>query len=134
MIVNTNHYARLFYPGGFFGADTIDRHVGSRDPKTVEPECPCKTRCADHDRKPYAFQFFDKTEAIMQDGEVLSGMPRNFSGMFFFSGEIFDIERVRRELAGHPSLLANMESNRWRRVVKTAQGYLPMSDDDQVLS
>lgn len=118
---NVVHYVRFWYPGVFVSEDSTKR-IASRNPALVKPPKDC-----------YAFQFFDRTETS-EDGETLRGKERNKSGMFFVGGRVMTLTEVRKELKGESTLIANMENNGYKRVIRTvANQFIPFGPKDKLL-
>lgn len=112
------HYVEFYFAGAFV-SDTSTRQVRSRDEVPVLP------------RGAYAYRFFDREEAVTNDGEVLVGQPKNRSPMTVF-GEEWPLARVEREMPGEATLLANMRGNGWKRVAECRQGFISLADSDVV--
>jgi len=114
----TKHYVRFTYAGSFV-SEHGDEPIRSRDSKIILP------------RGAYAWRVFDREE-VRHGGEVLKGEPKNF-GPRHIVGEVFDVERVRREVPDNDILLSNMKCNRWPKVIRCRQGFIPMEKDDVVI-
>lgn len=114
----TKHYVRYVIPAAF-GADYIIKEIESRDQKIELISIA------------YGYQLFDRVE-LDANGEKLLGVERNHSP-WHYKGEVYDIERVKREVQNNYSLLSNMRFNEWNRVLACAQGFIPLSDSDIVL-
>lgn len=115
-------YLEILYPGVMF-SETEQKKVLSRDPSKVKIP-----------NKAYGFRFYDRTEITTADGELLAGQPKNYSGTFYFGKEM-TIDDVRREIPNPSTLLSNMRSNGWKKVVKTRLGnFQPLTLEDTVLA
>lgn len=115
------HYVEFMYPGILF-SETSETPVKRRDSALV--------------KKPnmsYGFRFFDREET-KKNGEILIGRNKNYSSVYFFGGEVYTLARVKAELPNKDILISNMESNGYKRVVKTRFGqFLPLEKRDRVL-
>jgi hypothetical protein len=114
------HYAHIWHVGGFFSEDEY-RPVAKRDPALVSL-----------DGRAYAFSFVDREESEIH-GKLLKGEWEN-KGPRYIKGEIYDEARVRAEVPNSTILLDNMRCNRWSRVIKCKQGFLPLEDSDVALA
>lgn len=115
------HYAEFLYPGSFM-SETGVREVERRDAHPLPlPE------------RAYGWRFYDREAAVTPSGKVLLGDIENESPWTYI-GEIFDVERVKREVPDNRILVLNMEGNGWSRVVKCWQGFIPLKDGETVLS
>lgn len=102
------HYVERAVAGSFV-SDYSSREVEDRDPDkiilgTME----------------YGFRFYD-IEEVELDGELLRGKPKNHS-KWYYQGEEYTLEQVKRELPGSRILIENMECNGWNTVVKNKFG------------
>lgn len=85
-----------------------------------------------HGATPYAFQFSTRERS---DDELDSKVTRK-SGLYFLGGKIQSLEQVKADPDSTPTLISNMESNGYRRVVTNTNSYKwtqPLGDDDVVL-
>ena len=85
-----------------------------------------------HGATPYAFQFSTRERS---DDELDSRVTRK-SGLYFLGGKIQSLEEVKADPDSTPTLISNMESNGYRRVVTNTNSYKwtqPLGDDDVVL-
>lgn len=113
------HYARVLYAGSFFSEDEA-RPVERRDPALVSL-----------DGWAYGFWFEDREE-VDAGGETLVGPWKNRSPRHL-QGEVFDLDRVKREVPNSDILQRNMGYNNWSRVLRCKQGFIDLRDDDVVL-
>lgn len=115
----TRYYAEFQYPGTFL-SESSTRAVD--DPQSIEwPE------------RAYSCRTFARTVMVI-DGEELRGKARDYSPTTY-RGEVFDLERVKREHPDKRILIQNMQGNGYDRVVRTAFGQLfPINDTDIVIS
>lgn len=113
------HYVRVLHAGSFFSEDE-SRPVERRDPALVSL-----------DGWAYGFWFEDREE-VDAGGETLTGPWKNRSPRYL-QGEVFDLERVKREVPNSDILQSNMECNGWSRVLRCKQGFIDLRDDDVVL-
>jgi hypothetical protein len=111
-------YVKFFYPGSFFSEESVKK-INNRTDKIDVP------------KNAFAYEFFEKSE-IEQDGEVLTGFPRNISGRYYI-GELYDLERVKKEFPDKDVLIRNMESNDWTHVVKCSQGMVPFDTKKDIV-
>lgn len=79
----------------------------------------------------FGFRFHDVTEAELEDGEILTGKPKNISPRYL-RGEVHTLEDVERE-GKSLVLVENMKCNNWSRVIKCLQGYIPLYEGDVVI-
>lgn len=116
------HYAEFLYPG-LLVADTSAAEVTSRDPDTITLPDGC-----------FGFRFHDREEVTLENGKTLCGAAENFSGWYYI-GERFDLEQVKREKPHEHTLIENMRYNGYAAVVMTRYGQaFPLRDGDVVLS
>lgn len=117
------HYVTYWYPGVFVAED-LTKPISERNPKEAALQA---------SEGAYGFSFHDREETEV-DGEVLRGKKKNLSGMYYINGELFDVERVRKEVPNPRTLVSNMEGNGWAHVVKTRTGWFqPFWDDDELI-
>lgn len=120
-MTNLKQYVEFLYPGILFPESEI-REVSDRDSLIDAPK-----NC-------FAYQFFERQETNAEDGEVLLGKPKNYSGRFYF-GKLKTLEDVKKETPEARTLISNMESNNWNPVVLTRRGnYQPFGERDQIVS
>ena len=110
-------FVTIFYPGVFV-SETSEKEVTDRewspDPKSLV----------------YAWRFFDKEYADV-NGEALMGKPKNFSPTYYYGTELTAAEAISQ---GNPIAKANIEINRYKRVVKTKSGQMfPIEENDIVV-
>lgn len=67
-------------------------------------------------KKAFAYRFFDRQEAVAEDGEILSGKPRNYSGMNYI-GRILTLEDLKREMPYEKIQIKNMERKKLENIV-----------------
>lgn len=113
------HYVEYFYPRSFFSESDVQ-------------EIPC--RGMRHPKKERAFGYREFSREEVQAGnEVLKGQPKDYSGMTYW-GKVYTREEV--EALRDPrldTLLWNMRTNNYQRVVKTVLGnWQPLTERDQV--
>lgn len=118
----TKHFVAFTHVGSFFSEEST-QEIPSRELFLAKD--------VDWPRGAYCYQFFDREEVTV-DGETLVGKPKNKSPNYF-RGEIFDKERVKREVQPNTILLSNMENNGWQFVVKAFGRYFTMNDGDVVV-
>ena len=104
------HYVEFFYPGVFV-AETSDRQIKKRDAKSIKRP----------DDKPYAFRFFSREEK-KSNGEILSGKNKDYSGMYYFAGEVYTIEQLKCEFSKESILIRNVEANGYKAAIFTDCG------------
>jgi hypothetical protein len=107
------HYVKFWHAGSFCSED-MDKKIKSREDKIIVPQ------------GYYAYQFFDREETKGTTG-TLYGKEKNFSGWYFVGGELYDVERVKKEVPDSRILVSNMEGNNWPMVIKCNQGFLPFN-------
>lgn len=115
----TKHYVEYIYAGSFV-SETGTEEIPSRDQSITLP------------KGAYAYRIFDREE-IEQSGEILKGSPKNY-GPRHIKGDVYDLERVKREVSDNQILLSNMQSNGWPNVIKCRQGFIPAEEGDVLLS
>lgn len=114
------HYVEFLHPG-IMVSETSVKEVGERDPVMIA--LPPRT---------FGFRFFDREE-ITVSGETLRGEQKNFSG-WYYEGESYDLERLKRERPAEHILIENMETNHYAAVVMTRYGQaFPLRDGDIAL-
>jgi len=99
------------------------------EPHTVE--IPSRDAPVELNGRDYSYRVFDREEVTV-DGETLKGAPKNF-GPRHIRGDIYDAERVRREVPDNDILLSNMRCTGWTHVIKCAQGFVPMKEGDVII-
>lgn len=113
------HYVEFFYPG-IIVSETSTQKIENRQKIINAP------------RNAYAYRFFDREE-IMQDGELLQGKPKDYSGTFYLGGKIKTKEQILQE---EPTsiLASNMRCNKIERVVITKWGQaMTLHPEDKAL-
>ena len=115
--MTTKQYVEFFYPGAFVSESEV-REVPNRVASVDAPE-----EC-------FAYKFFERQETEAEDGEVLLGKPRNYSGTHYF-GKIKSLDDIKREMPNQRTLISNMERKGWDKVVQTRRGnYQPFTEQD----
>ena len=112
------HYIEFVYPGSFVSTYS-SKKIEDRTSKVKLP------------KGSYGYRFFDREE-INQNNEMLKGERKNISH-WHFKGEIYDKERVQKEMPNEKILLRNMEGNNLARVLKCHQGFITLDKDDVVI-
>lgn len=111
-------YVEFLFPGTFF-SETTTREVDDRSPPTDIPK-----GC-------YGYRFFSQSKAEV-NGEVLRGMPKDYSGTTYF-GEVLTLDDIEK-LPGTEILQSNMRINEWETIVRTIRGnYQPLYEGDKVI-
>lgn len=115
----TKQYVEIYYPGSFC-ANTTTQEISDKE-NFLLPE------------KAYAYKFFEKTEVETTEGEVLTGKRKNESGMFY-KGKTYTIEGIKRDFPDEKTLIWNMETNNWSKVVRTVLGnFVPFREGDKII-
>lgn len=115
----------FFFPGSFFSESSVEP-ISHRDPhKVIFPN------------GAFAFRFFDvETQvATLEDGTTFNH-PRkiNESPTYYPGGQALTAADVRALPGDHEILLANMEANKWSKVIRTRLGnYQPFEAKTSVL-
>jgi len=112
------NYVEFIYAGTFLSESSTEA-IGSRNQEIVMPE------------GAYGYRLFDRVEHTI-DGELLVGKGKNYSA-WHYKGEVYDAERVEREVPNSSVLLSNMRINGWSKVLKCNQGFIPLRDNDVVI-
>jgi len=82
----------------------------------------------------FGFRFYERTEMKTEDGELLIGVPQNYSGWNYIGGEELTLEEVKNRHPEKTILISNMECNSWDSVVLTRYGQaMPLGKYDVVL-
>lgn len=111
-------YICWFFPGSLV-SETLDIPVENRDiPKRKEGA--------------YGFYFYE-TEEVQKDGETLKGGVRNKSPNYYW-GEAYPLDRIKKEFPHEHILISNIESNGYKRAIRTVRGnWQFLTDEDVVL-
>jgi hypothetical protein len=112
-----NHYVKILYPGSFVSEESHQK-INLRK----EFELP---------KNAYGYQFYDKEKTII-NGEELEGKAKHRTKTFL-KGIIYTLEEVKRLFPESRTLISNMEINKWDKVIKCAQGFLPFIENDYEL-
>ncbi|MEK6952449.1 MAG: hypothetical protein AABX29_05520 [Nanoarchaeota archaeon] len=116
-MAKTKQYVKFLYPGAFFPESGV-REVPNREASVEAPK-----GC-------FGYKFFERQETKAEDGEVLFGRPRNYSGTHYF-GKVKTLDDIKREMPNQRTLISNMEENGWDKVVQTRRGnYEPFTEQD----
>lgn len=115
----TKHFVEYVY-AGLFVSEIGTEEIQSRDQVITLP------------KGAYAYRIFDREE-VEQGGETLKGAPKNY-GPRHIKGEVYDLDRVKREVPDSRILVSNMECNGLPNVIKCLQGFLPANADDVLLA
>src|SRR3989344_1115482 len=107
-MTKTKQYVEFLFPGSLFPESEI-RKVPNRQASVQAPK-----GC-------FGYKFFERQETEAEDGEVLLGRPRNYSGTHYF-GKVKTLNDIRREMPDQRTLISNMEGNGWDKVVQTRRG------------
>ena len=114
------HYVEFSFPGVLFN-EYQTKEVKERDPKLIKLP-----------KGAFAFRFFDRTEVEIE-GETLVGNPKNYSPLTYYGRE-YTLEEIKEKFPSFGTLILNMESNAWNRVVKTIRGnWCPLEEGDIVI-
>ena len=114
------HYVEYVFPGLIFSDSKVEP-IKDRKAKVRQP------------RGAYAYRFFSREEK-RENGEVLKGEPKDYSGWRYFEGEILTLEAVKRDYPSHDIVIKNMQFNHYDRVVHCPNGgFYPMEKKDRIL-
>jgi hypothetical protein len=113
-------YVRVYLPGTFVSDDT---HIAVIGPDGLPAKWPDRA---------YGFSREWRYEGEGPDGKPVRGDLHGVGGKVIV-GNAFTLEEARGTLWATSTLLLNMESNGWKRVVRCAQGCLPLYPDDVVV-
>lgn len=115
-------YIEFFYSGSFV-SESSAQEVADRAPPDELP------------KGAYGYRFFARSE-VTQDGEILRGSPKDYSGMTYF-GEVMTLEEVKAltPYSDYRTIVINMDCNKWGRVVRTVRGqFMQLNDGDFVVT
>lgn len=119
------HFVEFMYPGTF---------VSEYESKRTPSRC---TRGIAVPEGAFGFRVYDRLVAeVVYEGKhhLLQGSRLRVSGVTYI-GELFGVERVRREVPDNKILLANMKCNGWEAVVKTRCGnFQNLQPEDTVIA
>ena len=113
------HYIEWELPG-LFVSRIVTEKLNSRSDLIKKP------------KNGFAYRIFDISVVVFNNTEHRSE-PINKSPKVYY-GEVYDVDRVRREVPDNRILIENMECNKVNRVLKCAQGFILIEDDAEVLS
>ena len=117
-------YVEYLYPG-IIVSEGDSKKIEKRDVELAKNEMPNNS---------FGFKFKERTEVETTDGEILFGNFKNESGWYYI-GEEYSLDRVRKEKPNQRILISNMECNHWNRMVMTKFGQsFPLNENDVVLS
>jgi hypothetical protein len=116
----TELYATFILPGDWMMHDKKTCKVKTRDIKDLVLPKNC-----------FGFYFFDQT-VVKVGKEVLKGEERNKSNIYHIGSEVFDLERMKAEHPEMRSLIANMESWKWKAVVLCHTGHWQAMEGEDV--
>lgn len=119
--METKHYVTFLCPGAFFPEEST-REITVRDPNRIDVPENC-----------FAFEFYDVSR-VEENGEILTGMPRNKTGRYYVDARILTQEDVEREFPDKTILLSNMRGNGWKHVVLCKTGnFQPFEQTDALI-
>jgi len=124
----TKTYVEYLYPGSFFSEEE-SKPVKERDPEKILKTLP---------KGVFAFLFYDQASTMVKvDGEAQTvyGKRKNVSGKYYPDAEIYTVPQLKAlDEKQYHILIANMEGNGWKRVVKTRRGnFQPLEKSDTIL-
>lgn len=105
-------YVEYYYPGSFCSETSSEKLKSGQ--KIVLP------------KGAYAYRTFEREE-VGHGKETLKGEDKNHSKMFI-KGTIYTLAQIKRLKGDYQILMGNMKYNRWNKVIKCAQGFLPFRD------
>ena len=106
---------------GVFMSESSEEKVKERDHTLIDAPKDC-----------FGYRFFSREE-VESNGETLRGANQNYSGTYYF-GTVMTKEQVEKHVDKPNTLLSNMRSNNWDRVVKTRLGnFQPFNRDKDVI-
>jgi hypothetical protein len=123
MAAVVQHFVTYYFPGSI---------VSNEQVKPVEQwDVLMAKRFAPDNRNCYGFRFTTRSRGEYDlDSKVTATSP-----MYFLNSTVESLEQVKaRNLTADRTLLANMESNGYKNIVRTYSGWcLPLEDGDTVL-
>ncbi len=126
----TQHFVHFLSPGTFTSEETR-KSIDCWSPE--QAAIMANSIRERHGAKPYGFQFSTRS----RDGSELDSHETARSGMYFLGGTILTLDEVRnRKDPADRILIANMEANRWDRVIETNKSWkitLPFRNEDTLL-
>ena len=123
-------FVRFFSPGTFVAESTTKEIASWNVSRALEMMADIEER---YGARPYGFQFFTKKRG-WRDFE-----PKEIdrSGMYYVNCKVETLEEIeRRSEPGESTLLQNMKSNGWDKVVSSKKGWAwtqPLREGDTVL-
>lgn len=122
-VIITKHFIQFLSPGSFF-SESSSKQVKSRDDSKVKIG-----------KYSFGYRFYDRNEFSNPDtGELMTGKPLNHSNWTYF-GETMSVNQVKKNVKDNRILVANMENNGFKKVVKTKFGqFIPLEPNDKVKS
>ena len=103
---------------------------------TSEPEIreiPSRTQLKKLPSGCFGYRFFERQETTAEDGEVLLGNPRNYSGNYLF-GKVKTLEDLKKENPPQRKIIRRMERSGLDKVVETKMGtYELFSERDTLI-
>jgi hypothetical protein len=83
----------------------------------------------------YAFYFVDTvTKTIEFEGEEYTKEEKVKSGWYYIEAEVYTLEEVKKLKGNYKTLIRNMISNEWDKVIKCRTGnWKPLGPTDTVL-
>ena len=113
------HYVQYAYPG-IFVSETTKEPIKSRKEKVPKK------------KGAYAYRFYSQEET-KKKGEILCGRSKDFSGWYYFAGELLTLDDVKKKYAKEDTLIWNMENNHYEKVVHCGGQFLPFDKKDTML-
>jgi hypothetical protein len=121
----TKHFVTFYYPGALVG-ESCTREIDKRDPR--------KALDYKASKGSYGFCFYSVNYVGLDDGEYKSEKFEQ-TGTFFIDGELLTLKQIKKNFPGEYTLIANMEGNRWKEIIKTNVGwFLQFGKDDLIIN
>lgn len=121
----TKYFVTFYYPDAFVGENCV-REIDYRFLRD--------TLDRDESKGAYGFSFHSVNYVYIDDKEYKSEEFDQI-GIFFIDGKLFTLKQIKEKFPGEYTLLANMEGNRWKKVVRTNGGwFLPFEENDQIIN
>lgn len=116
------HFVEFVYPAGIFFL-YYERHTGGEVTER-------KHELVTVPERALGYCFYDQEQIVTDDGELLIGKRKNYSGFTYF-GQAHTLEEFKQRF---PETFFHIRNDNWIGAVETRGGYwLPLKDGDTVI-
>lgn len=112
----TWYFAEYLYHGLLF-SESSRKRIDSTDPFKVKRE-----------KGAYGFNLLEQ-EVVIDGEDKFEGKAKYLPGQYFFEGQVFTLDEVKKQMPKEETLIWNMEHNDYKKVIKVGGRIYPFNKE-----